>query len=191
VSEFVITTIDEARRMLNWLTKRRRTTLTSLVRAAEMRSSALVNFGSLDEAARRTNDTTLSLILQVVRGNDHRVIARPAGAKHLQVQSPGAVPLEIRAAGGGLLEIPLNVIEDVRTLARTMEAVNNCSLTAICSKAGVSTGLVSYVNGVGEQQDLRLRTFLEVLLAGGLELVVQPCFANAREARFSTKLADR
>ena len=192
MSEFVITTVDDARRMLHWLTKRRRTTLTSLVRAAEMRSSALVNFGSLDEAARRTNDTNLGLILQVVSGNDHRVIARPAGAKHLQTKPVnGGVPLEIRAAGGGLLEIPLEKIEDVRVLARTMEAANNCSLTAICTKAGVSLGMVSYVNGVVEQNDLRLRTSLEVFLAGGFELAVQPCFANAREARFAAKVADR
>jgi hypothetical protein len=156
-----------------------------------MRSTALVNFGSLDESARRTYDTNLGLILQVCRGNDHRVIARPAGAKHLQVQPHGSAPLEIRAAGGGMLEIPLNTVDDVRVLGRTMEAANSCSLTALCMKAGVSLGLVSFVNGTVEQQDLRLKTFLEVVLAGGFELVVQPCFANAREARFNGKLTDR
>lgn len=187
MSEFVITTVDDARRMLHWLTKRRRTTLSGLVRAAEMKSAALVNFGNLDEDQQRTKDTNTGFILRVCRSNDHQVIARAAGAKHLQRHSAGAVPLEIRAAGGGLVEVPLNTMDDVRVLARTMEAVNNCSLTAICEKAGVGLSLVSFTNGTVDYADLRLRPFLDAILAGGFELVVQPCFANVREARFLGK----
>jgi hypothetical protein len=192
VSEFVITSIEDARHMLHWLTKRRRISLSGLVKTAGMRSNSLVLFANLDESIRtRTHDTNLGLILQAVGGNDHRVIVRPAGGAHLKVRIAGAVPLEIRGADGGLLEIALDSVADTRALGRTMEVVNNCSLSAICSKAGVSLSFVSFVSGFTEQNDLRLRPFLEVLLAAGFELVVQPRFANAREARFTDKTGVR
>ncbi len=187
--EFVIASVDDARRMLHWLAKRQRTTLTSLVKGAGMRSDALVNFGSLSDETRRTNDTNLGMILQVCIGSDHRVIARPIGAKHPQLHHSGAAPLEIRAAGGGLLEIPMRDLGDVPVVTRTMEVVNNCTITAICVKAEVALGLVSFVHGTVRQKDLRLRTFLKAMAAGGFELVVQPRFANAREARFNDKIA--
>jgi hypothetical protein len=187
VTEFVLTSVDDTRRMLHWLAKRRRTTLSGLVKGAGLRSLALVNFANLDEASQRTKDTTVGQVIQVARGNDHRVIARPAGAKHLQLQHDGAVPLEIRAAGGDLLEIPLNDVRDVRVLGRTMEAANRCSMSAIAHKAGVSLGIVSFINGTLNQGDLRLGNFIDVALAGGFELAVQPCFASRREARFAAR----
>lgn len=187
MSEFVICSVDDARRMLHWLAKRRRTSLSGLVKAAGMRSAAMVNFANLDEAKQRTRDTMVGLLTQVVDGNDHRLLARPAGGKHLQMNHPGAVPLEIRGAGGGLLEVPLRDLEDVRVVCRTMAAVNNCSVSAIAYKAGVSLTITSLVNGSVDYGDVSLRVFVEMLLAGGFELVVQPCYANRREARHAEK----
>lgn len=188
MSEFVLCTVDDARRMVHWLARRRRLSPTALVRMTSLRSLSVVNFANLDEATQRTRDTTVGAMIQLVEPHEHRLLARPCGAKHLQVHQEGAVPLEIRGAGGGLLEIPLDSMDDLRTLGRTMIATSGKSLSALARKAGVSLTFVTFAKGGSRHQDVSLRIVLETALAGGFELVVQSHFANRREARLADKL---
>lgn len=188
MSEFSLCTVDDARAMLRWLARRRRTSLTGLVRAANRPSNALVAFATENEASQRTRDTDTVALIEVVNAQDHVLIARPCGGKHLQVSHPGAVPLEIRGAGGGLLEVPLESLEDIRVLGRTMVAATGQSLTSLAYKAGIGNTMVNLTNGSADARGIGLRIVLEMALAGGFELVVQPRFANRREARLADKL---
>lgn len=186
--EHVIRSVDDVRQMLHWLARRRRVTITPLVRSAGLGSLALVTFARLDpEDERRGSDANLGPVLKLLAAHEHRLLARPLGGKHLVRAEPGAVEIQLRAADGGFLEVPIDKIDDVRTLGHTLKSATGLSLTALCTKAGISLGLASFTNGAVTPNDLQIRPVLAFAMAGGFELVVQPCFANKREARLADK----
>lgn len=183
MTEFSLSSVTAGRELMHWLARRHRISLTGLVAAAGLRSKTLVTFANLNPATQRTFDTQLGQLLYLINATEHRLYARPAGAKHFQLRRPGAVPLEIRAPGGELLEIPLSSLEEVRTLGHTMIAANNRSLTSLAGSAGLSAAFVTFVNGSTSQQGLSLRVVLDNVRVGGFELFVRPLHNNRREAR--------
>lgn len=191
MNEFVVRTVDEGRDMIVWMAKQRRTTVHALIQAANMRSATLMNFVSPAGSSKRTQDTSISLVLTLAAGNDHQVLVRPEGGKHIQVHMPGAMPLEIRAAGGGLLEIPLFNMASVRTLGTTLVLATGDSLSALADRAGVSQSFTSFVNGTTDAKDVRLSLILKVINQAGFELVVQQKYASVREARLAALMSRR
>jgi hypothetical protein len=192
VSGFVIGTLEDVRDMIAWLARRRRTSVTALVASTGMASNALVNFAGVRRESASTRDTNFSLIVKLVYASHHRIVARPIGGKHLQLKLPDMAPLEIRSPGGELLELPVRTSDDLVTLVRTMEAANHCTITALIKRAGVSASITKYVGIPAEQRgELRVRYVLDVVRAGGFELVVQPKFTSRREARLAEESGDR
>ncbi len=187
VIEYVITDTDSVRGMIKWLAKRSRITVTSLVRHSGARSQSLVNFSNPNPETQRTKDTSINLIIALVISIHYLIFARPVGGKHLQVRHGDAMPLEVRAPGGELLEIPLEKMESLITLGATIALATGESLSALADKAQVSYTFASYVKGTSTANDMRVRPLLAVLREAGFELVVQPLYVNARQARLAEK----
>lgn len=191
MSGFVVDSIDAARHMLHWLAKRRRTSLSGLVKAANLTSASLVNFASLDAAGKRTRDANTGPLLQLLVKHDHRLVARPARSQHPVLRVPGATPVQLRGADGELLEVHLDDLEGVRTLGRTIAVVKHQSLTAVCERAGLSNAMPQFILAAAAttQGDLRLSRVIELTHAGGFELTVKQIYANRSEARLAEKRA--
>jgi hypothetical protein len=184
VTAFSIVTIDDARRMIHWVARRQRLSVSALVDTTAGISDSLVSFSNLDEGARgRTKDVNLGLLLQLLAAHEHRLVSRPVGGQHPMLRGPDMVPLRITGADGELLKIQIEKLGDVAVLANTLAAINNMTVTALSKKAGISQTITTFVSGSSRSTDLRLRPLIELNLAGGFEFAVEPLFANRREAR--------
>jgi hypothetical protein len=188
VIAYPIVVLDDARRMIHWLARRRRLPLRALVDAAPTISDSLVSFASLDEASpRRTKDVNVGQLLTLLAAHEHRLVSRPVNGDHPVVHHPGALPLQIRDAGGELLEVPVEKLDDVAVLAHTLAAIGNMTITALSRKAGISQTITSFASGSSGAGDLRLRPLIDFNLAGGFEFAVKPIYANVREARLAQR----
>lgn len=184
-SEFSFRTVDEARQLVGWLARRRKMSLTALLKTAKLGSQSLLNFATQNlEARKRQDDANAGPIMQLLEKHDHLLLLRPIGGKHVVLSVPGAVPLQIRNTDGGLLELPIGDYDQLRTAIVTLTATNGVSPSGLAIKAGLSSSIVSFVSRT-KNTELRISQIIQLAAAAGFELVVRQKYANQQEARFA------
>lgn len=182
-TEIRITGMADVGTALRAMARRLGISISALVDAGGTFNGSLIAVGTGNS---RHKDTSIRPILRVLKPAGWELVGRVADPDGLLIKVDRGVPILVRGADGGRLEVSIETMGDVSTLLNTMAAANGITMTSLVARSGSSSSsLVSVATGRTVQADLRLSNLVRITETAQFELVIRPIHATLREARIA------